>query len=71
MDYSCSKSFTDVTSTENLFNRETSEAGGNYLLAMAYASSGKGPVLESDMPFENNTTKKISYCLLYTSVSLS
>lgn len=68
IDYSCSKSFTDVTQTENLFNRETSESGGNYFLATSYASSGKGPVLESDMPFENDTNKKISYSELNKTV---
>lgn len=61
IDYSCSKSFTDVTDTKNLFNRETSENVGNDLMAVAYSASGKGPVLEKDMPFDNNTTRKISY----------
>lgn len=61
IDFSCSKSFTDVTDTTNLFNRETSENGGNYFLANAYATSGKGPVLESDMPFVDDAVTKISY----------
>lgn len=61
VDYSCSKSFTDVTDVKNLFNRETAENGGNYFLANAYATSGKGPVLEADMPFSNDVVTKISY----------
>ena len=61
IDYSCSKSFSDVTDTQNLFNRETTENVGNSLMAVAYSASGKGPVLESDMPFDNDVETKISY----------
>lgn len=61
IDYSCSKSFSDFSDTKKLFNRETSENVGNSLLAVAYSTSGKGPVLEKDMPFDNDTTSKISY----------
>lgn len=61
IDYSCSKSFIDVTDTQNLFNRETSENVGNELMAVAYSASGKGPVLESDMPFDNDVITKLKY----------
>lgn len=61
IDYSCSKSFVDVTDTQNLFNRETTENVGNELMAVAYSASGKGPVLESDMPFDNDVRTKLKY----------
>lgn len=61
IDYSCSKSFIDVTDTQNLFNRETTENVGNELMAVAYSASGKGPVLESDMPFDNDVRTKLKY----------
>lgn len=61
MDFSCSKSFSDVADNSKFFERETTEAGGNYFLATAYAASGKGPVLESAMPFSEDVTTKISY----------
>lgn len=61
IDYSCSKSFVDVTDTQNLFNRETTENVGNELMAVAYSASGKGPVLEKDMPFDNDVRTKLKY----------
>lgn len=61
LDYSCSNSITNGPSIEKLFNRETNENGGNYFLATAYMASGKGPVLESEMPFINDVTSKINY----------
>lgn len=61
IDYSCSKSVTGAPINANLFNRETTENVGNYYLATAYAASGKGVVLESDMPFKKDVTIKESY----------
>lgn len=55
VDYSSSKSFIETVS-DNYFNREVTEYG-NMFLTTAYASSLKGPVLESDMPFTNDTSK--------------
>lgn len=65
MDFSCSKSFKDITDFSNCFDRETIEpdgtAGGNYFLSTAYSASGKGPVLESAMPFQDDVSTKINY----------
>ena len=68
IDYTCSKSFTNLSSiTESLLNRETSSNVGNYLLTIAYLSGARGPVLESSLPFENDTEKKIDYNICNTS----
>ena len=65
IDYTCSKSFSDVSSIQDpLLNRETSEKVGNYMLTQAYLSSAKGPVLESSMPFSDDTDAKIPYSSL-------
>lgn len=61
IDYSCSQSVTGAPESANLFNRETTENGGNYFLATAYAASGKGVVLEDEMPFSQDVSKKESY----------
>lgn len=53
MDYSSSKYFLNNTENAQGFNRKVGE-GANYEVAMAYFTSGKGPILEEDMPFENN-----------------
>lgn len=55
MDYATSKTFLDGINPYG-FNRELG-AGGNYYISMAYCTNGKGPVLETDMPFENNEDK--------------
>jgi C1A family cysteine protease len=60
MDYSTSKTFTDGINS-NGFNRELGD-GGTFRQAMAYYTSGRGPILEENMPFENNETRKpLSY----------
>ena len=65
IDYTCSKSFTDLsTITDPLLNRETSAEVGNYLMTAAYLSGARGPVLESSYPFENDTNKKVAYSSL-------
>ena len=65
IDYSCSKSFSDLSDVkEPLLNRETSEDVGNFILAMAYLSRGKGPVLEKDYPFVNDCSTKVSFSSL-------
>lgn len=46
MNYYCTKDFLG-------FNRTPGD-GGNPLMGMAYYVSGNGPVLESDIPFQNN-----------------
>lgn len=61
IDYSCSKTVTGAPAGANLFNRETTENGGNYFLATAYAASGKGVVLESEMPFNKDISIKENY----------
>lgn len=62
MDYSCSKSFTNVSSvTKTLFNRETTANVGSFFLVMAYLGGGNGPVLESNYPFSTDVTTKVPY----------
>ena len=53
VDYSCSNSFIESVK-DNYFNRKVNDYGTLNLVA-AYASSLKGPVLESDMPFSSST----------------
>lgn len=53
VDYSCSKYFKNNVENLNGFNREVG-SGGRYEYAMAYFSSGKGPISEEDMPFVDN-----------------
>lgn len=53
VDYSCSRYFENGVENLNGFNRKVG-SGGRYEYAMAYFSSGKGPILENDMPFVNN-----------------
>ena len=55
MEYATSKTFLDGINKLG-FNREVG-SGGDFRIGFAYLISGKGPVLESDMPFENNETK--------------
>ena len=54
MVYSTSKTFTDGTNTLG-HNKEVA-GGGNEIIALAYYTSGRGPVLETDMPFSENET---------------
>ena len=54
LDYSLSKYFLNDIENIHGFNRRVGE-GANYKIAMAYFTSGKGPILEEDMPFEDNT----------------
>lgn len=52
MVYATAKTFTDGINPLG-HNREV-KSGGNSSIAMAYYTSGRGPVLESDMPFSLN-----------------
>ena len=54
IDYATSRTFLDGTNTKG-FNRELGM--GNYNISLAYCTNGQGPVLESDMPFEDNENK--------------
>ena len=54
MVYSTSKTFTDGTNALG-HNKEVA-GGGNEIIAMAYYTSGRGPVLETEMPFSENET---------------
>lgn len=56
MEYSTSRTFANNKINENSFTREV-DGGGNYYLATAYLTNGSGAVLETDMPFENNSDK--------------
>lgn len=51
MDYTTSRLFLDGTNLKG-YNRPVGY--GNFLLAFGYITSGKGPIYESDMPFEDN-----------------
>lgn len=53
MVYATSRYFLNNVENSTGFNKDVQE-GGNYLQALAYYTSGKGPVLESDMPFVNS-----------------
>lgn len=52
MEYTTSKTFLDGINKDG-FNREVGR-GGNGYIGMSYLASGRGPVLESDMPFVNS-----------------
>lgn len=60
MDYATSRTFLDGTNTLG-FNREVGTSilggGGTRYIATAYITSGRGPVLEKDMPFVNSEEK--------------
>ncbi len=55
MNYSTSNSFTDGTNTQS-FYRDAKD-GGLPVMALAYLTNGQGAVLESQMPFEDNSKK--------------
>ena len=55
MEYATSLFFLDGIN-RNGYDREVWE-GGNPRIALAYITAGFGPVLERDMPFENNTNR--------------
>lgn len=54
IDYATSKTFLDGTNKKG-YNREV--GFGNFAIALGYCTSGSGPVLETDMPFEDNENK--------------
>ena len=53
MDYSLIRTFTDGIDEDNL--DRTPKMGGLAQFAVAYLTNGRGAVLESQMPFENNS----------------
>lgn len=57
IEYATSKTFLDGTNVD-AYNREVN-GGGNVLMAYGYITSGRGPVLEEEMPF-NTSTQKIN-----------
>lgn len=62
IDYSTARTFLDGInelghSREVGSNGIKNSGGGNYLVSFAYITSGRGPVLEKDMPFVNNEEK--------------
>ena len=52
MAYATARNFTDGINKDG-YNREARE-GGNEFVAMSYYTSGKGPILEEEMPFSTN-----------------
>ena len=52
MEYGTAKTFLDGVNPDG-YNREVG-SGGNGYIGMSYLVSGRGPVLESDMPFVNS-----------------
>jgi C1A family cysteine protease len=60
MDYATSRTFTDGINLLG-YSRELRD-GGNSYIAMGYVTRGAGPILEKDMPFENNEDRRpLSY----------
>ena len=55
MEYATSYTFLDGIN-EKGYKREVG-SGGNVYLGLSYMTAGNGPVLEEDMPFENNEDK--------------
>ena len=55
MEYATSKTFLDKTNPWG-YNREVGD-GGNSTMGLSYYTSGFGPVLEKDMPFEDSEEK--------------
>lgn len=55
MEYTTAKTFLDGTNV-NGYNREVG-SGGNSAVGLSYYTSGLGPVLEKDMPFQNSEAK--------------
>ena len=51
IDYATSRNFLDGVNQKG-FNREVGM--GNFYISLSYCTNGTGPVLESDMPFEDN-----------------
>lgn len=56
MEYATSKTFEGGEINPEANNREVG-TGSNDLVALAYLTRGVGPILETDMPFENNSDK--------------
>lgn len=54
-EYATAKTFLDGIN-KNAYNREVGQ-GGTAQIALGLYTSGRGPVLESSMPFESNTNK--------------
>lgn len=54
IDYATSKTFLDGINKKG-YNREI--GFGNFSISFGYCTSGKGPILENDMPFEDNENK--------------
>lgn len=52
MEYYTTRNFTDGTNYNGL-NRVV-DSGGNFFMSVNYFKNNYGPILESDMPFENN-----------------
>lgn len=55
VEYATSKTFLNGTNV-NGYNREL-DSGGNAIIAYSYMASGRGPILEKDMPFDGNLEK--------------
>lgn len=55
LDYATSKTFLDGVNSIG-YNREVN-TGGNSYIGLGFYTSGKGPILESQMPFSNNVDK--------------
>lgn len=53
IDYSTSRYFLNNVTNPESFNRTVGQ-GGNGYMASSYLINGKGPITESQMPFENN-----------------
>ncbi len=56
IEYSTAKTFANGVTNPEGYNREVN-GRGNALMAYSYMTSGRGPVLEADMPFVDTTAK--------------
>ena len=55
IEYATSRTFLNGINNKG-YNREI-DSGGNVYIGFNYSTAGNGPVLEADMPFENNKNK--------------
>lgn len=58
LDYNTIRTLDDGTNNEFGFSGRTKNQGGHFFMSGAYLASGRGPVLESKLPWSNTTANK-------------
>lgn len=58
LDYNSLRTLDDGTNNEFGFSSRTKNQGGQFLMSGAYLASGRGPVLETKLPWSNTTANK-------------